>query len=143
MSAIARYFHARGFNVCGYDLTPSPITDQLIKEGIEVHFSDDLNMIPKAFFSHRFVDRLHPCCAGRPLGIDLLQIQWLSRGEASRNSRRDNSYRTCTLCRRNTWQDYDLYFAGTFAQTESCGLQCVSGRDFQQLSVESVALGQK
>ena len=51
MSAIARYFHAKGFNVCGYDLTPSPITDQLIKEGIEVHFSDDLNMIPKAFFS--------------------------------------------------------------------------------------------
>ncbi|KGL55055.1 UDP-N-acetylmuramate--alanine ligase [Porphyromonas sp. COT-052 OH4946] len=51
MSAIARYFHAKGFEVCGYDLTPSPITDQLIKEGIGVHFSDDLNLIPTAFFS--------------------------------------------------------------------------------------------
>lgn len=51
MSAIARYFHAKGFGVCGYDLTPSPITDQLIKEGIDVHFSEDLNKIPREFFS--------------------------------------------------------------------------------------------
>lgn len=40
MSALARYFFAKGFDVSGYDKTPSPLTDELIGEGIEVHFDD-------------------------------------------------------------------------------------------------------
>lgn len=40
MSALARYFHARGFLVAGYDKTPSPLTDELIAEGMAVHFED-------------------------------------------------------------------------------------------------------
>lgn len=51
MSAIARYFYAKGLGVCGYDLTPSPVTEQLIKEGIAVHFQDDISLIPKKFLS--------------------------------------------------------------------------------------------
>ncbi len=41
MSAIARFFHARGVFVAGYDKTPTALTDQLVKEGILVHFVDD------------------------------------------------------------------------------------------------------
>ena len=41
MSAIARFFHARGVFVAGYDKTPTALTDQLVKEGIVVHFVDD------------------------------------------------------------------------------------------------------
>ncbi|MEO8086883.1 MAG: UDP-N-acetylmuramate--L-alanine ligase [Bacteroidota bacterium] len=41
MSAIARYFHAHGKEVAGYDKTPTPLTDELILEGIEVHFEDN------------------------------------------------------------------------------------------------------
>ncbi len=41
MSALARYFHSRGVNVCGYDKTPSEITKALQLEGIEVSFEDD------------------------------------------------------------------------------------------------------
>lgn len=41
MSALARYFKARGVEkVLGYDLTPSPLTDQLQQEGIPIHFTD-------------------------------------------------------------------------------------------------------
>ncbi len=40
MSALARYFHLMGFIVKGYDKTPSPLTDTLINEGIEIHFED-------------------------------------------------------------------------------------------------------
>jgi UDP-N-acetylmuramate--alanine ligase len=36
MSAIARYYNARGFKVSGYDKTPSPLTHALEQEGIEV-----------------------------------------------------------------------------------------------------------
>ncbi len=40
MSALARYFHSIGKKVSGYDKTPSPLTDELLKEGIEIHFQD-------------------------------------------------------------------------------------------------------
>ncbi|MEC8274113.1 MAG: UDP-N-acetylmuramate--L-alanine ligase [Bacteroidota bacterium] len=45
MSALARYFNAKGKKVSGYDNTPSPITDALTAEGISLHF--DENHIPK------------------------------------------------------------------------------------------------
>ena len=41
MSALARYFKARGVEkVLGYDLTPSSLTETLQKEGIAVHYND-------------------------------------------------------------------------------------------------------
>ena len=43
MSAIARFFHARGVVVSGYDKTPTVLTAQLEQEGMAVHFDDDIN----------------------------------------------------------------------------------------------------
>ncbi len=45
MSALARYFHAHGKKVSGYDKTPTVLTDELIGEGIEVHFEADASEI--------------------------------------------------------------------------------------------------
>ena len=47
MSAIARYYHRKGFKVSGYDKTPSPLTEALEKEGIEVHYEDNIDFVPK------------------------------------------------------------------------------------------------
>jgi UDP-N-acetylmuramate--alanine ligase len=47
MSALARYFKARGAKVSGYDKTPTPLTKELIKEGIDVHFDENIKAIPK------------------------------------------------------------------------------------------------
>ena len=47
MSALARYFKFTGRNVAGYDRTPTALTDAMEKEGIEVHFEDDVRFIPK------------------------------------------------------------------------------------------------
>lgn len=46
MSALARYFLASGKKVSGYDKTPTPLTDELIKEGAEIHFEDRPDLIP-------------------------------------------------------------------------------------------------
>lgn len=46
MSAIARYYNAKGFKVSGYDKTPSPLTHALESEGIEVHYEDDVKYVP-------------------------------------------------------------------------------------------------
>jgi UDP-N-acetylmuramate--alanine ligase len=48
MSALARYFKSQGKFVSGYDKTPSALIDELIAEGIEIHFEDDINKIPDA-----------------------------------------------------------------------------------------------
>lgn len=45
MSAIARYFASQGISVLGYDKTPSPMTDSLKAEGIEVYFEDNLDVL--------------------------------------------------------------------------------------------------
>ena len=49
MSALARYFRAGGYQVAGYDRTPSAITDALEKEGIQVIFDDEVQTIPAPF----------------------------------------------------------------------------------------------
>ncbi len=46
MSALARYFKFNGMNVAGYDRTPSPLTEKLQAEGIDVHYDDDIRNIP-------------------------------------------------------------------------------------------------
>ena len=47
MSALARYFKAKGHEVAGYDRTPSPLTKRLEAEGIAVHYTDNPNLIPE------------------------------------------------------------------------------------------------
>lgn len=45
MSALARYFATKGFRVLGYDRTPSPLTQMLEAEGIEVQYDDSLDRV--------------------------------------------------------------------------------------------------
>ena len=49
MSALARYFNMKGMCVAGYDKTQTPLTNELMKEGIGVHFEDLVNQIAPAF----------------------------------------------------------------------------------------------
>ena len=46
MSALARYYKFKGFEVAGYDRTPSDLTAQLEREGIGVHYEDRPDLIP-------------------------------------------------------------------------------------------------
>ena len=49
MSAILRYFLQKGYNVGGYDKTPSYLTEQLIREGALIHYEDSVDTIPQCF----------------------------------------------------------------------------------------------
>jgi len=46
MSALARYFRSKGAVISGYDKTPTALTDELISEGMVIHFTDDPSVIP-------------------------------------------------------------------------------------------------
>lgn len=46
MSALIRYFLSKGKFVAGYDRTPSELTGNLIAEGAQIHYEEDVNRIP-------------------------------------------------------------------------------------------------
>lgn len=51
MSALARWFNANGKTVAGYDKTESVLTQNLIEEGIDVHYEDNVDLINDEFKS--------------------------------------------------------------------------------------------
>jgi UDP-N-acetylmuramate--alanine ligase len=48
MSALVRYFLSKEKLVAGYDRTPSELTEQLISEGAQIHYEEDVTLIPEA-----------------------------------------------------------------------------------------------
>jgi len=49
MSALIRYFLSKGMNVAGYDRTPSALTAQLADEGVAIHFTEEVTLIPDEY----------------------------------------------------------------------------------------------
>lgn len=47
MSALARYFKSRGTVVSGYDKTQTPLTRELEQQGIDIHYEERVDLIPK------------------------------------------------------------------------------------------------
>lgn len=45
MSAIARFFNENGVKVSGYDRTETALTRQLSAEGMQIHYTDDVNLV--------------------------------------------------------------------------------------------------
>jgi len=50
MSALARYFMSIGKNVSGYDKTETALTNELIESGINIHYKDEIGLIPTDYF---------------------------------------------------------------------------------------------
>lgn len=46
MSNLARYFLSKGKKVAGYDRTETSLTKDLVTEGAEIHYTDDIKLIP-------------------------------------------------------------------------------------------------
>ena len=49
MSALVRYFLTKGYNVGGYDKTPSELTEKLIEEGAKIHYEENVEDIDSCF----------------------------------------------------------------------------------------------
>ncbi len=49
MSALLRYFLGKGYNVGGYDKTPSELTERLIEEGALIHYEENVELIQDCF----------------------------------------------------------------------------------------------
>ena len=51
MSALARFFNKMGKKVAGYDRVSTPLTQALEKEGISIHYTDDVKAIDSIYLS--------------------------------------------------------------------------------------------
>ena len=49
MSALARYFNSIGKQVAGYDKTPTELTRNLVDEGIQINYVDEVKEVPSDF----------------------------------------------------------------------------------------------
>lgn len=54
MSALARYFNAKGKEVSGYDKRKTPLTESLEKEGVCIHYKDDVSQISEKVKAAKF-----------------------------------------------------------------------------------------
>ena len=50
MSALARYFQNIGKSVSGYDKTPTMLTNELVAGGMNIHFEDNISLIPVDYY---------------------------------------------------------------------------------------------
>jgi UDP-N-acetylmuramate--alanine ligase len=50
MSALARYFKSIGKKVSGYDKTETELTKELSESGIDIHYKDDITLIPTDYY---------------------------------------------------------------------------------------------
>ena len=51
MSALARWYKHQGAIIYGYDLVSSPLTDELINEGVHIHFDEDISKLPENIYT--------------------------------------------------------------------------------------------
>ena len=72
MSALARYFAAKGYRVLGYDRTSSALTQELQNEGIIVEYGDDCSLVETLKNNETLVVRTPAVPADQP------QFVWLS-----------------------------------------------------------------
>lgn len=113
MSALARYFRSKGFEVSGYDKTRTALTDQLSSEGIKIHFADDVDLADKNASLVVYTPAIPP-------------------DQAELNFYRQNNYQ---LCKRSevlgliTESSFAICVAGTHGKTTTSAMMAHILRD--------------
>ena len=86
MSALLRYFMAKGITTGGYDKTPSDLTRKLEAEGALIHYTDDPQQIPQCFkqkestlvvYTPAIPDDHRELCYFRQNGFEIQKRAWV------------------------------------------------------------------
>lgn len=125
MSALARWFSHMGKNVKGYDRVETALTIALQNEGIQIHFEDEVNLIPEEIRN----DKAHSLVIYTPaIPKDHAEWNWL-KGQGYEIMKRSQVLGLITKNMRS------VAVAGTHGKTtttsmivhllKSCGIDCV------------------
>ena len=126
MSALVRYFLSKGKKVAGYDRTPTDLTSELNREGAEIHYEDNVALIPDY-------------CRNPQNTLVVYTPAWLRGNEAGTGFGRNYELFARSLCGRDSWEDDDFFHAGAYLEAIACGLQCVSWWYLEKLREQSHA----
>ena len=134
MSAIARYFISRGIVVAGYDKTPSELTRQLEREGMLVHYEENVDEIPHA------CKKPQSCLVVYTPAVpaDHKELQYFRKGGFEIQKRAQvlgtltRSHRA-PLRSRNTRKDYHIHNVCAHHAPKCSRLQRLSWRHIQEL----------
>lgn len=77
MSALARYFNAKGHSVAGYDKTRTVLTEKLVEEGVQVIYEDDASLVQEKFLDQSNCTLVYTPAI--PSDLKLLQL-FISKG---------------------------------------------------------------
>ena len=125
MSALARYFNSKGLEVCGYDKTPSELTDELQKEGIDIHF--DVNHIPeniKVANPHSLLVVYTPA-----VSLESYQLHYFK-------SKKWNVLKRAELLGHLTQDAYSIAVSGTHGKTTT---SCILAHILQSCNIDCTA----
>lgn len=111
MAALERFFLSQGYQVAGYDLTPSALTHKLEQEGVLMNYIGDVNSIP-----HAFLDPASTLVVYTPaVPANLECLQWF----------RNNNFeviKRAKLLGLVTKETYGICFAGTHGKTTTSSI---------------------
>jgi len=121
MSALARWFQQEGYAVAGYDKTPSPLTDALVEEGMEVIFADQVAAVPSPF-RERPEEVLVVWTPAIPK--DSVLLHFFQQGFLLKKRAEVLGMIT---------KDQYLLLGGAFVEVSRKGSNCLLGRDYAEL----------
>lgn len=109
MSALVRYFLAKGYKVAGYDRTQSPLTTELKAEGLEIVYEESVESIPDYCRNPETTLVVYtPAIPRKPCRIGLFQGAWFPSGKACRVVGADYAIEQRPVLCRHSWQDHDI-----------------------------------
>lgn len=108
MSALAKYFKLKGCFVAGYDRTPSVLCDELSQLNINIHFDDNVSLIPKEFIESSKLNTLIIYTPAIP--NDHSEFQWFIKNNFEVKKRAE-------ILGTITNNNYTIAVAGTHGKT--------------------------
>ena len=137
MSALIRYFLAKGYPVAGYDKTPSPLTEELIKEGAQIVYDENPRLIPSDFKDPKNTLVVYtPAVPESHAGMIWFKengFEIVTRPAA----RNDYPYKQGVMFCRDSWKNAHIQHGGTYICTISDRMQRLSRRNTEKLRQQS------
>ena len=110
MSALVRYFLSKGKVVAGYDRTPTPLTENLIAEGAQIHYEENVRLIPEACKDKEStLVVLTPAVPQEHEELVYFRNNGFEITKTRASTGNDHSFQQRSVCSRHSWQDNHFY----------------------------------
>ena len=143
MSALVRYFLSKGKVVAGYDRTPTPLTENLIAEGAQIHYEENVRLIPEACKDKE--STLVVLTPAVPQEHEEL-VYFRNNGFEIQNARKvlgTITHSSKGLCSRHSWQNDHFYHDRPPIPPIAHRMYRFPWRHLQELRHQSAALSEK